>query len=122
MEEKQHKILVVDDEQNVRILLDDTLTAFGYKVVQESQALSTVRTIKKENPDLITLDLKMPGADGIQIIKTLRRENINIPIVVISAFLGSPEIKQLLDLGVTQILSKPFQIDNLKEKIIAALA
>ena len=122
MNDKAKKILIVDDEQQFRAFLSDFFLTLGYKVVEESNALSVIRTIKKENPDLITLDLKMAGANGIQIVKTMKREGIDTPIIVISGYLGSEEIKKLVDLGVKHIISKPAKIDTIQKKVESILA
>jgi len=109
------KILIVDDDAEFTGFLADILSSYGYQYIEESNALSVIRTIKKEKPDLVTLDLKMPGADGIQIIKTIKRENIKVPIVVISGHIGKEELKKLVDLGITHLVMKPFKNKNLKK-------
>ena len=115
------KILIVDDDQNIREFLGNLLNTLGYETIEEGNPLSVVRTIKKENPHLMTLDLKMPGANGLQIINTLKREGIKMPIVVLSGYLDQDNTRMLIDLGVTHIISKPFKSSVLAQHIDAAL-
>ncbi|MBI5748647.1 MAG: response regulator [Nitrospinae bacterium] len=80
------KILVVDDEENIRILYSEELQDEGYDVITASNAEDADIKIKESNPDLITLDIKMPGMDGIELLRKLREYDKNIPIVMCSAY------------------------------------
>ena len=115
------KILIVDDDLNIREFIANLLEQLGYDTIEEGNPLSVVRQIKKENPDLMTLDIKMPGANGLQILNTLKREGIKLPVVVLSGYLDQENTRQLIDLGVTHIVSKPFKSAILAQHIDAAL-
>ena len=80
------KILVVDDEENIRKLYSEELQDEGYEVITASNAEEATIKTKESNPDLITLDIKMPGVDGIEFLKKLREHDKNIPIVMCSAY------------------------------------
>ncbi|MBI3583002.1 MAG: response regulator [Nitrospinae bacterium] len=84
MEKK--RILVVDDEENIRILYSEELQDEGYDVIVASNADEADIKIKESNPDLITLDIKMPGMDGIELLRKLREHDKNIPIIMCSAY------------------------------------
>src|SRR3989338_7032364 len=80
------KILVIDDEENIRILYSEELQYEGYDVIVASNAEEADIKIRESNPDLITLDIRMPGMDGIELLRKLRERDKNIPIVMCSAY------------------------------------
>lgn len=80
------RILVVDDEENIRILYSEELQDEGYDVIVASNAEEADIKIRESNPDLITLDIRMPGMDGIELLRKLRERDKNIPIVMCSAY------------------------------------
>ncbi len=80
------RILVVDDEENIRILYSEELQDEGYDVITASNAEEADIKIRESNPDLITLDIRMPGMDGIELLRKLRERDKNIPIVMCSAY------------------------------------
>lgn len=80
------RILVVDDEENIRILYSEELQDEGYDVIVASNAEEADIKIRESNPDLITLDIRMPGTDGIDFLRKLRERDKNIPIVMCSAY------------------------------------
>lgn len=80
------KILVVDDEENIRFLYKEELEDEGYKVALAANAEEAMKKIQELPPDLITLDIKMPGMDGIEFLRKLKEENRNIPVILCSAY------------------------------------
>ena len=79
-------ILVVDDEENIRFLYKEELEDEGYKVTLAANAEEAMKKINEQQPDLITLDIKMPGMDGIEFLRKLKEENRNIPVILCSAY------------------------------------
>lgn len=77
-------ILVVDDQANVRQLLQEYLSEHGFRVITASDGQSALYTARHENPDLILLDLMMPRMDGYQFIKQYRQER-QTPIIIVTA-------------------------------------
>lgn len=118
---KGPKILIVDDDPEIRRIISEFLSNIGFNPIQVSNALSVVRKIKNLNPSLMILDMKMPGADGIQIIRTLKRESIDIPIVVVSGALDEKTAGFLISQGVKSILAKPVNLKTLADRISKAL-
>jgi len=82
------RILIVDDEQNIRLLYKEELQDEGYEVAVAASAEQAVQEIHRDKPDLITLDIKMPGTDGIEFLRWLKERESDIPIVFCSAFGG----------------------------------
>ncbi len=80
------KILVVDDEENIRLLYRDELTEEGYKVELAANGLEALSKIETFRPDLVTLDVKMPGIDGIEVLRRIREKNRALPVMLLTAF------------------------------------
>ena len=121
MRSKLPKILVVDDDPHFRNAVISILKANGYRAAEESSALSVIRAINKEKPDLILLDLKMPKAGGIEVIKTMRRMSIYTPVVVVSGHLSQQNFHNLRVLGVEYFLVKPVNLRMLVAKVKEAI-
>ena len=83
---KNRKIVVIDDEVDFLDLLCDRLKANKYDVIPLPSGHNAIETIKKEKPDAVLLDIMMPGADGLDILKRIRSENKNLPVFIITAF------------------------------------
>ena len=79
-------ILVVDDEENIRFLFKEVLSNEGYEVTLAGSAEEALEKIKAHIPDLITLDVKMNGMNGLEMIKKLSEDNNNIPVIICSAY------------------------------------
>ena len=80
------KILVVDDEQNIRLLLKEELMDEGYDVILAENGAKAIEMIKEEKPDLVTLDIKMPGEDGLSILRKIREIEYDLPVIICSAY------------------------------------
>ncbi len=80
------KILIIDDEENIRLLYKEELQDEGYEVFVAATAEEGMRQIHKVHPDLITLDIKMPGMDGIEFMRKLKEEKSDIPVILCSAY------------------------------------
>jgi two-component system KDP operon response regulator KdpE len=115
------RILVVDDEPAIRRLLRTTFTAHGYEIEEAEDVASALRLVRLGDPDLIVLDLGLPGQDGIELIRTLREAAIMIPIVVLSSRNDEAGKVRALDMGADDYVSKPFGMEELVARIRAAL-
>lgn len=80
------KILVVDDEESIRELYRAELSDEGYEVDLAADGREALRRLDAFRPDLVTLDIKMPGIDGIEILRRIREKNATIPVILVSAF------------------------------------
>ena len=79
-------ILVVDDEENIRFLYKEELTDEGYEVILAGNADEALEKIGQQRPDLITVDIKMPGMDGLEFLQKLKEEEKEIPVILCSAY------------------------------------
>lgn len=80
------KVLVIDDEENIRLLYKEELKDMGYQVTVAATAEEAMEKIERDKPDIITLDIKMPGMDGIEFMRKLKEEKNEIPVILCSAF------------------------------------
>lgn len=101
------KILIADDEKEIRNLLKLYLENESYEVIEAQDGITTLELITKQKPDLCLLDIMMPGLDGLQVMKKIREES-NIPILIISARTADAERILGLNLGADDYIPKPF--------------
>jgi len=113
------KILVIDDEEDIRELLNYNLTKEGYKVLLASDGNEGLRIIREQKPDLIVLDLMLPGLDGLDVCRIVKndRDLKNIPIVMLTAKGEEEDIINGLDLGADDYITKPFSVSVLIARI-----
>ena len=81
-----NKLLVVDDERNIRFLYKEEFQDEGYEVTVAASAEEAMEKIRQIKPDIITLDIKMPGMDGIEFMRKLKEEKSDIPVILCSAY------------------------------------
>jgi two-component system response regulator HydG/two-component system response regulator AtoC len=105
---------VVDDEQNIRRMLNRVLSTEGFIVKEAINGLEALKRLEVEDYSLVLLDLKMPGLNGIETLKKIREFDINLPIIMISAYGSISEAVEAMKLGALDYLIKPFDIEELK--------
>jgi two-component system response regulator VicR len=119
------KILVVDDEQSITDLLEYNLQQNGYRVVVARDGHQALRLARTEQPDLIVLDLMLPGPDGLDVCRELRREGspalASVPIIMLTA--RDEEVDRVvgLELGADDYVTKPFSVRELMARVKAVL-
>lgn len=118
---KPLRILVVDDEPAIRRYLKTSLTAQDWQVTEAEDGETALATIKRDLPDLLVLDLGLPGMDGLDVIRTLREAGSTLPIVVLSVRSDEAGKVSALDLGADDYVTKPFGIEELLARIRTAL-
>lgn len=117
------KILVVDDEEHIAELISYNLTSNGYKVVIANNGIDAIKLVIEEKPNLILLDLMIPGKDGYDVCKDVRSnsEIRNTPIIMLTA--KSEEVDKILglELGADDYITKPFSVRELLARVKAVL-
>lgn len=109
------KILIVDDEKNIRFLLKEELTDEGYDVILAESGSVALEMIRKEKPDLVTLDIKMPGEDGLSVLRRIREIEYDLPVIICSAY--SVYKSDFSAVAADHYVVKSSNFDELKNKI-----
>ena len=117
----KRKILVVEDEDIIRALFIKALTKEHYEVSCVHDGWEAIKCIKHKKPDLVLLDFKMPGIDGIETLEKIRDMDKHIPVILISAYLTDEIFKKTAKLNVFSYIRKPFNLDILKLEVKKAL-
>ncbi|RAU97879.1 response regulator [Paenibacillus sp. YN15] len=108
------KILIVDDQNGIRILLMEVFNVEGYQTYQASNGKLALEIVRKESPDLVLLDMKIPGMDGLDILKHIKQIDSSIKVIMMTAYGELDMIKEATDLGALTHFTKPFDIDELR--------
>ncbi len=114
------RILIVDDEPQIRRVLRTTLTSQGYTVAEAKNGDEALEQIREERPDLILLDVNMPGRSGLDVCRDIRRTG-DIPIIMLTVRNTERDKVQALDAGADDYVVKPFGSEELLARIRAAL-
>ena len=115
------RVLLIDDEARVRTSLKMVLEP-NYEILQAADAQEGLDTFRKEGPDLVLLDVILPGTDGLAVLQTLRSENRMTPVIMLT---GTKSVKTAVDamkLGAADYLSKPFDVEELRIVVDRALS
>ncbi len=110
--EKMAKIMVVDDEVNVRYLIKRKMETEGHKVIEAGSGAECLKLLKKR-PDIILLDIMMPKMDGIQVLDSIRKRDADIPIIIITAYGSEKLASQAIHLGADDYITKPLDLNYL---------
>ena len=106
----RHHILAVDDEEDILELVDYNLTREGYDVTCADTGERALTVARAELPDLILLDLMLPGVDGLDVCRLLKNDQrtAHIPIIMLTAKSGEPDVVAGLEMGADDYITKPF--------------
>jgi DNA-binding NtrC family response regulator len=115
----KHRILVVEDEEKLRRVMQLQLQTAGYEVEQAGSAEEGLRLVDRAS--LVVTDLKMPGMDGLELLGLIRRQNQNLPVIVITAFGTVENAVEAMKSGASDFLQKPFSLDHLLVVVEKAL-
>ena len=110
-------ILVIDDEENIRDLLNRFLKKLNYKVDTAADLTEAVYSINKQLPDIIFLDIVLPGCNGIEILKLLKLFRKDIIVIMISGYADENLAKESLKKGAFDYLTKPFDISHIEDML-----
>lgn len=114
--EKQH-VLIVDDQNGIRLLLQEVFSSEGYLTTQASNGKIALELVRSNRPDLVLLDMKIPGMDGLEILKHIKSIDPTIKVIMMTAYGELDMIKRATDLGAVKHFTKPFDIDELRMEV-----
>ena len=116
------KLLVADDEQKICHLLESFFSERGYQVFLAHDGATALRAIREERPHLIFLDLRMPGVNGLEILREAKLIDQTIKIIVLTAIEDEDTIRQARALGASDYVIKPFSLEYLKEEVLSKVS
>ncbi|MDP2929267.1 MAG: response regulator [Candidatus Omnitrophota bacterium] len=116
------KILVIDDEKDLCFLFKKILTPEGYTVFTAGNGYDGIKINQKSDPDIILLDLKMPGIDGIETLRRIRKKDSGVIVIIITGYGDAETIREAEDLNVYEYMSKPFNNETVRKTIKEAAA
>ncbi|ADY57559.1 response regulator receiver protein [Syntrophobotulus glycolicus DSM 8271] len=112
------RILIVDDQVGIRRLLTEVFKDCGYEIETCASGVKALEIMSEFKPDLLLMDVKMPGMNGIDVLKKIREENDRqIKVIMMTAYGDQEHINTAEELGVVGFIIKPFDINELREQI-----
>ena len=123
MNKTKKTILIIEDEPDIRTLLEYNLKKNGYTILLEKDGEAGLTSARNSLPDLILLDLMLPGINGIDVCRVLKADNMtqNIPIIMLTALGQEEDIVQGLEAGSDDYVTKPFSLKVLEARIAASI-
>jgi len=114
-------ILVIDDEQLVRWSIEKLLSKNGHEVISVETGAEGLLKLKDSTPDLILLDMKLPDINGMEILRTIKKDNKEVPVIIITAYGSIDSAIDAIKTGAFDYVVKPFDAEKLKLTVNRAL-
>ena len=114
------KILAIDDQEYILRLVEAVLVPEGYDVVLAHDGKEGLKKVRETSPDLILLDIRMPGLNGFDVLRIIR-ERYNTPVMMLTAIRDEPSVRDAFDIGADDYIRKPFRKGELLARIRAKL-
>jgi two-component system, NtrC family, response regulator AtoC len=115
------RVLIADDEKNMRWVLSEALAAEGYEVIEAADGKEALTAVDEQHPDVMVLDHKMPSPDGMEVLRRIRAKGEIFPIIMLTAHGNVATAVEAMKAGATEYLTKPFDLDELKLSIDKAV-
>ncbi|PUA80302.1 response regulator transcription factor [Nocardioides currus] len=118
------RILVADDDVDIRELVEFKLTSLGHEVVAVADGMAAVRACQEQRPDLAVLDVMMPGLSGLDAVRLIRAETAlaDLPVILLTARAQESDVETGFDSGADDYITKPFSPRELAHRVAALLA
>jgi len=121
MAKQQVRILVCDDQATIRSSLIEALSDEGYKLVEAADGKGALDAVRDEEPDLVLLDLKLPDISGVDVLRTLRGDGFQVPVILMTAYGDLATAVEAMKLGAYDFVQKPYSLSEMKNKVAGAL-
>ncbi|WP_172381374.1 response regulator transcription factor [Streptomyces sp. MNP-20] len=116
-----HTVLLAEDDRAIRNALERALTLEGYRVTAVADGVQALAAAHRQPPDLLVLDVMMPGIDGLQVCRVLRAEGSRTPVLMLTARVETADRVAGLDAGADDYVAKPFEVDEVFARLRALL-
>jgi YesN/AraC family two-component response regulator len=118
---KQIKILVVDDEEVVLDFLKEVVEGQGYGFIPAKSGEEAINKIKEARPNLVILDVVMPGLDGLEVLRLIRKKDKTLPVVMLTGYGTNERVKEAMELNVAGFIPKGTSVKETTSKIKTVL-
>jgi DNA-binding NtrC family response regulator len=115
------RVLIVDDEKNMRWVLGEALTGAGYEVAEAADGKAALAAVSEQEPDIMVLDHRMPAPDGMEVLRRVRAKGSSFPVIMLTAHGNVETAVEAMKAGASEYLTKPFDLEELKLTIQKAL-
>ena len=115
------KILLVEDEIDVLDAITEYLEREGYAVTRAVDGAEALRRVENERPDLVLLDLGLPGLSGLDVLRRLREDHPRVPVVMLTGLNDEAQARRTLQMGAVDYIRKPFDLGHLNRVVLAAI-
>ena len=112
------KILLIDDEPEICKMVTEFLLSSSYAAYYALNGPGGLDLFEKEKPDLVLLDIGMPGMSGLEVLQEIRKKNPSVPVVILSAHKEVETLKKALHLGASEYITKPINLETLLEHFV----
>ena len=116
------KLLVVDDEEEICDFLKCFFEERHFKVTTALSGEEALERVREEQPDVCLLDIKMPGIDGIQVLKEIKREFPRVKVIMVTALEASEKIEEAVKIGADNYITKPLSLEYLEKDVRQKIA
>lgn len=116
------KILIIDDQMGIRMLLTELLRREGYETYQAANGKEAIALLAANAFHLILLDMKIPGMNGIEILREIRQREPGVPVMMMTAYGELEMVEEAKKLGVVHYFAKPFDVEEIRREVNKALA
>ncbi len=110
-------ILIADDDEITRTILQTALEKEGYRIITATNGREALEKVRDESPDLLILDIRMPDMHGLEVLEVVRKENKTLPIIMCSGIGQLRDDFAVLSSNISAFLTKPVDVEKLKEKV-----
>lgn len=111
------RLLIVDDQQGIRLLLNEVMKKEGYETYLAANGLEALKFAEEQEIDCVLLDMKIPGMNGIEILNHLKEKWPNLPVFMMTAYGELDIVQEALNLGAIRYFTKPFDIFELRDEV-----
>ena len=115
MSNKSHQVWVIDDDKSIRWVLEKALTKAGIEVTSFENASGILEVLRTQQPDALISDIRMPGIDGIELLKQVHNDYPEIPVIIMTAHSDLDSAVTAYQKGAFEYLPKPFDVDEAVE-------
>ncbi len=121
MRRSEEKVLLVDDEPNILQLLSTVLEDEGYRILEASNGSEALKQVEKEDPQVVLLDIRMPGMDGLQVLRRIKENSRKTSVIMMTAYGAMDSVVEATKKGAYDYLAKPLDLEKVKVLVRRAL-